>query len=89
MHDEAYADVHLGAFGINLNFFKARICFRGGAKYALNILKVCIALNVNVNNIPFEYKNDKYTPFVIIRLWSDYLCLAYVAIFIIHITYKL
>ncbi|KAL5015117.1 hypothetical protein ScPMuIL_009387 [Solemya velum] len=37
--DEAYIRIHLGFFGINLEFFLARICFKGGAEYNLNILQ--------------------------------------------------
>ena len=40
VHDEAYAKVHLGMIGLNYDFFVARICFKGGAKYEINILKV-------------------------------------------------
>ncbi|WAR05121.1 hypothetical protein MAR_020490 [Mya arenaria] len=39
VHDEAYARVHLGLLNYNIDFFVARICFKGGAKYELNILK--------------------------------------------------
>ncbi|XP_060577217.1 uncharacterized protein LOC132734490, partial [Ruditapes philippinarum] len=39
VHDEAYVRVHLGYIGISLDFYLARICFKGSAKYALNILK--------------------------------------------------
>ncbi|XP_053390116.1 uncharacterized protein LOC128553035, partial [Mercenaria mercenaria] len=39
VHDEAYVKIHLGFIGKNIDFFLARICFKGGAKYALNILK--------------------------------------------------
>ncbi|XP_052806223.1 uncharacterized protein LOC128235441 [Mya arenaria] len=39
VHDEAYGRVHLGFLGGNFDFFVARICFKGGAKYNLNILK--------------------------------------------------
>ena len=40
VHDEASAVVHLGFLGRNFEFFVARVCFKGGAKYNLNILKV-------------------------------------------------
>ncbi|XP_053398133.1 uncharacterized protein LOC128556594 [Mercenaria mercenaria] len=39
VHDEVYVKVHLGFIGITMDFIMARICFKGGAKYALNILK--------------------------------------------------
>ncbi|WAR06113.1 hypothetical protein MAR_021482 [Mya arenaria] len=39
VHDEAYGIVHLGFLGLNFEFFVARVCFKGGAKYNLNILK--------------------------------------------------
>ncbi|KAL3873935.1 hypothetical protein ACJMK2_037012, partial [Sinanodonta woodiana] len=39
VHDEAYARMHLGINNMNYNFFTARLCFKGGASYKLNILK--------------------------------------------------
>lgn len=45
VHDEAYAKVHLGFVGINYDFFVARICFKGGAHYELNILKVVLSVS--------------------------------------------
>ncbi|XP_060580900.1 uncharacterized protein LOC132737595 [Ruditapes philippinarum] len=39
VHDEAYVSVHVGFLDLRYDFFRARICFKGGAKYALNILK--------------------------------------------------
>lgn len=40
VHDEAYARIHLGFMNINLDFFVARICFKGGAEYNINIFQV-------------------------------------------------
>lgn len=40
VHDEAYARVHLGFIGKNIEFFLARVCFKGGAEYSINILQV-------------------------------------------------
>lgn len=40
VHDEAYARVHLGFVGYNLDFFVARVCFKGGAEYSINIFQV-------------------------------------------------
>lgn len=40
VHDEAYARVHLGFVGFNLDFFVARVCFKGGAEYSINIFQV-------------------------------------------------
>lgn len=40
VHDEAYVRIHLGFIGVNYDFFLARICFKGGAGYEINILKV-------------------------------------------------
>jgi hypothetical protein len=40
VHDEAYARVHLGFMGVNIDFFLARVCFKGGAEYSINILQV-------------------------------------------------
>ncbi|KAK6174798.1 hypothetical protein SNE40_013376 [Patella caerulea] len=39
VHDEAYARVHLGVVGINLDFFLARVCFKGKAEYNINLLQ--------------------------------------------------
>ncbi|CAG2251002.1 unnamed protein product [Mytilus edulis] len=41
VHDEAYARVLLGILDFNLDFFVARLCFKGGTQYNLNILQVC------------------------------------------------
>ena len=40
VHDEAYARIHLGILGVNLDFFLARVCFKGGTEYNINILQV-------------------------------------------------
>lgn len=48
VHDEAYVRVHLGYIGKNLDFFLARICFKGGAQYALNILKVRFIIEISI-----------------------------------------
>ena len=40
VHDEVYARIHIGFFGLNLDFFLARVCFKGGAEYNLNLLQV-------------------------------------------------
>ena len=40
VHDEAYARVHLGFIGVNIELFLARVCFKGGAEYSINILQV-------------------------------------------------
>lgn len=42
VHDEAYARVHLGFIGVNIELFLARVCFKGGAEYSINILQVDI-----------------------------------------------
>ncbi|XP_048250793.1 uncharacterized protein LOC124111176 [Haliotis rufescens] len=39
VHDEAYAMVHLGVLGLNVDFFRARLCFKGSASYNLNLLQ--------------------------------------------------
>ncbi|CAG2251005.1 unnamed protein product [Mytilus edulis] len=39
IHDEAYARVLLGILDTNLDFFVARLCFKGGTQYNLNILQ--------------------------------------------------
>ena len=40
VHNEVYARVHLGFLGFNFDFFSARICFKGGTSYDVNILQV-------------------------------------------------
>ena len=40
VHDEAYALAHVGIIGINLEFFVARICYKGETSYDINILQV-------------------------------------------------
>lgn len=40
IHDESYARIHLGNIGVNMDFFVARICFKGGSTYNINILQV-------------------------------------------------
>lgn len=59
VHDEAYARVHLGFMNINLDFFVARICFKGGAEYNINILQV-IRYACTSN---FVAPNEVFTPF--------------------------
>ena len=44
VHDEAYARVHLGIVGKTLDFFVARVCFKGGTSYNFNLLQVQYAL---------------------------------------------
>ena len=40
VHDEAYARVHVGILNTNFDFFVARVCFKGGTEYNINILQV-------------------------------------------------
>ena len=40
VHDEAYAVIHLGILGTDIDVLRAKLCFYGGIKYELNILKV-------------------------------------------------
>lgn len=40
VHDEAYARVHLGFMGKTLEFFFGRVCFKAGASYDMNMIKV-------------------------------------------------
>lgn len=42
VHDEAYARVHVGILGVNFDFFVARVCFKGGTEYNINILQVAL-----------------------------------------------
>ncbi|GAB1602264.1 uncharacterized protein LOC115224694 [Argonauta hians] len=37
--DEAFAEAHVGLLHINVDLFRAKLCFRGHIKYELNILK--------------------------------------------------
>ncbi|XP_052083601.1 uncharacterized protein LOC127720901 [Mytilus californianus] len=39
VHDEAYARLHLGMVGVNVDILLARICFKGETSYNLNILQ--------------------------------------------------
>ncbi|XP_052090897.1 uncharacterized protein LOC127727822 [Mytilus californianus] len=39
VHDEVYAMVHVGLVGINLEFFLARICYKGQTSYSVNIFQ--------------------------------------------------
>uniref|UniRef100_A0A1I8J4H2 Vitellogenin domain-containing protein n=1 Tax=Macrostomum lignano TaxID=282301 RepID=A0A1I8J4H2_9PLAT len=39
VHDEVFARGHLGVIGIHIDFFLARVCFRGGVEYKISILK--------------------------------------------------
>ncbi|CAC5381353.1 unnamed protein product [Mytilus coruscus] len=39
IHDEAYAILHLGVVGVNIDVIKARICFKGETSYNINILQ--------------------------------------------------
>ena len=38
--DKAYATIHLGILGLQLDFFRAELCFKGNIRYEINILKV-------------------------------------------------
>ena len=42
MHNEAFARIHLGMFKLNIDFFVARLCFKGASNYAENLFHVCI-----------------------------------------------
>ncbi|KAK2165040.1 hypothetical protein NP493_1368g00013 [Ridgeia piscesae] len=37
--DTAWAEVHVGIFGLNYDIFRAQLCYKGGIEYGLNILK--------------------------------------------------
>lgn len=55
VHDEAYARAHAGIIGFNFDFFVARVCFKGGTEYNINILQVTVFccwffLNPNCHN---------------------------------------
>ncbi|XP_078336896.1 uncharacterized protein LOC144626511 [Crassostrea virginica] len=47
VHDESYARLHLGNMGENMDYFDARICFKGGSKYNINILKANEMRNID------------------------------------------
>ena len=40
VHDEVYARATIGILGLNIDFFLASVCFKGGATYNLNLLQV-------------------------------------------------
>ena len=40
IHDESYARIHLGLVGQNVEFFNARLCFKGTTQYNINIFQV-------------------------------------------------
>ena len=40
VHDEAYGQVNLGFMGLNVDIIRLRLCFKGKAKYNLNLLQV-------------------------------------------------
>lgn len=40
VHDEAYALAHVGIIGKNLEFFVARICYKGETSFDINIFQV-------------------------------------------------
>ena len=46
VHDEVFAVVHAGIVGINLDFFVARICYKGETSYNLNIFQVQYVLSM-------------------------------------------
>lgn len=58
VHDEAYAIVHSGTMGFNFDFFIARLCFKGGTYYNINILQV---INVDVR---FNFRRNLTTKYM-------------------------
>ncbi|XP_060567959.1 uncharacterized protein LOC132726631 [Ruditapes philippinarum] len=39
VHDEVYSKIHFGLININLDFYSARLCFKGSANYGINIVQ--------------------------------------------------
>ncbi len=64
--DEAYARAHLGMVGMNIDMFIARFCFKGHAKYNLNLLQV--QLNKPSSQLHFIYRLKKTDIIVLIRI---------------------
>jgi hypothetical protein len=76
VHEESYARIHLGNIGVNMDFFVARICFKGGSKYNINILQVfffktCFSLNPEGKKLflIIEMKNRFIGQCIIIKLF--------------------
>lgn len=42
VHDEAYARLHLGVIGENVDIIQASLCFKGDTNYNINILQVSL-----------------------------------------------
>lgn len=42
VEDKAWATVHVGIFGFDLDIFRAELCYKGEIGYDLNILAVSI-----------------------------------------------
>ena len=40
VHDEAWAEAHVGMIGYEVDIVKACVCFKGHIAYDLNVLKV-------------------------------------------------
>jgi hypothetical protein len=40
VHDEIYSKIHFGFINIDLDFYSARLCFKGSANYGINIVQV-------------------------------------------------
>lgn len=72
IHDESYARIHLGNIGVNMDFFVARICFKGGSTYNINILQVLLyflkSLNLILNNVIILQGQRIFMPDVLLFL---------------------
>ena len=44
--DSAFATLHIGIIGFDLDIFKAELCMKGHIEYGLNILKVSFIFTV-------------------------------------------
>ena len=54
--DSAFATLHIGIIGFDLDLYKAELCMKGHIDYELNILKVSfIVTHLILSNVPFLY----------------------------------
>ncbi|VDI41391.1 Hypothetical predicted protein [Mytilus galloprovincialis] len=40
VHDEAYANLHIGMIGFSFSFFSAKLCYKGDTGYSFNIFQI-------------------------------------------------
>ena len=59
-YDEAYAVVHVGMLGFNIDFFVAKICYKGETSYDFNVLQVLHSITthlhpISMHHIPYNF----------------------------------